>query len=363
MQEKTQSNRRLTITLHVMAWVIVLIIPRILSSTLGNGETGHLVHFYVNTLSYGLLFYISYLWVVPEFYFSERKWRYFVLSGSMIIIFCLSLWLINDFIFFDRVREEQIARALEQINDGRQDAHPPFRLFRLFNYFTSSVLIVGFSLGMGVLEKLRQNEKERKELEKEKLHSELAFLKNQVSPHFFFNTLNNIYSLIDTDTNEARETVHKLSSLMRYLLYDTSHEEAGLAEEIRFMKNYIDLMKLRISPKVDLQVVLPENPPDLKIPPLLFIPVIENAFKHGISYREQSFIHIHMSINSTRVTLSVSNSIRRGGESQQDGHNGIGLDNVRKRMELLYPKNHVLEVREEDGRFSVEIEIDTRTSS
>ncbi|MFZ5939905.1 MAG: sensor histidine kinase [Bacteroidota bacterium] len=359
MQLNTRSNRRLTVTLHILAWVLVLLIPSIVASTFGDGNNGHLIHFYINTLFYGFLFYLSYLWIVPRFYFGAKRWKYFAVSATLVLLFCLALWLINDFLFIDREREAQIARVMEEINKGKEGTAPPLKLFRLFNYFYSSILIVGFSLGMGVLEKLRQNEKERKDLEKEKLHSELAFLKNQVSPHFFFNTLNNIYSLIDTDTGEARETVHKLSSLMRYLLYDTAQENADLNDEIRFMKNYVDLMKLRISSRVDLQVDFPENIPELKVPPLLFIPVIENAFKHGISYRDPSFIHIRMSIRDKKVLFLVENSIRRANMPEVEGHSGIGLENVRKRVALLFPGSHRLDIREEEDRFSVEIEIDT----
>ncbi len=345
-----------------MAWVIVLIIPTLLINTFGNGDKRYLTHFYINTFFYGLLFYISYLWFVPKLYFSDKKWHYFAVSAVVIVIFCLALWLVNDFLFFDKEREEQIAKVMQELNRGNEDLRPPVRLFRLFNYFYSTILILGFSLGMGVLEKLRQNEKLRKDLEREKLHSELAFLKNQVSPHFFFNTLNNIYSLIDTDAEQARETVHKLSSLMRYLLYDTSYERADLQDEIRFMKNYIDLMKLRISSKVDLKVDLPENPPDLKIPPLLFIPVIENAFKHGISYREPSFIHITMTTDGSKVRFLLVNSIRKSNMPEVEGHSGIGVENVKKRVSLLFPGAHKLIIKEEGDEFIVDIEIDTSAS-
>lgn len=362
MPLNTSTRKRLTVTLHIMAWVIVILIPTILNNTFGDGDFKKNLHFYVNTFFYGLLFYLSYLWLVPRVYFGEKKWKYFAYSGMMVAIFCMILWLINDYFFYDKERAEQIARAIEELNDGKETVHPPFRLFHLLNYLYSSILIVGFSLGMGVLEKLRLNEKEKKELEKEKLHSELAFLKNQVSPHFFFNTLNNIYSLIDTDTDQAKETVHKLSSLMRYLLYDTVLERAELKDEIRFMQNYIDLMKLRVSDKVELKVDFPGSIPVLQIPPLLFVPVIENAFKHGISYREPSFIHIALSVQGKKVLFSVRNSIRKSSNAEVEGHSGIGLENVRKRVNLLFPGSHTLDIREEGDTFIADIEIDTSFS-
>src|SRR5665648_1160959 len=124
----------------------------------------------------------------------------------------------------------------------------PMKAFGFFNHFISSVLLSGFAIGLGVMDKLKQNEKKQKELEKEKLNSELAFLKNQISPHFFFNTLNNIYSLIGIDGPTAQDSVLKLSKLMRYLLYESEHGETMISSEIDFMSNYIDLCLLYTSP-------------------------------------------------------------------------------------------------------------------
>ena len=124
------------------------------------------------------------------------------------------------------------------------------------------------------------------------LNTELAFLKNQINPHFFFNTLNNIYSLVQINVGDGQKAILQLSKLMRYLLYDTDKGEQPLSREIEFMTTYIDLMKLRLSEKVSVTVVFPENFDNVLIPPLLFLPFIENAFKHGISYRKSSFIHI-----------------------------------------------------------------------
>ena len=154
------------------------------------------------------------------------------------------------------------------------------------------------------MEKLNQTEKRQKELEKEKLNSELAFLKNQISPHFFFNTLNNIYSLIGINGPTAQESVLKLSKLMRYLLYESEHGETMISHEIDFMNNYIDLMKLRLSSRVELKVDFPKEFSDFPIPPLLFVPFIENAFKHGISARDRSFIHITLKINNNQISFT-----------------------------------------------------------
>ena len=197
-------------------------------------------------------------------------------------------------------------------------------------------------------------------MEKEMLNAELALLKNQVSPHFFFNTLNNIYSLIQFDSQKAGETVHKLSKLMRYLLYDSDKNLTGLSEEIQFMKNYIELMELRLNEKVNLRVNLPEEPPLLMIPPLLFIPVVENAFKHGVSYREDSFIEIEMKTKGDELIFRTRNSVVSGNGEKPEEHMGIGLDNVRKRLNLLFPGTHKFRIEPGLHDFQVEIILDTK---
>jgi LytS/YehU family sensor histidine kinase len=203
-----------------------------------------------------------------------------------------------------------------------------------------------------------QNEKEKKELEKDRLNSELAFLKNQISPHFFFNTLNNIYSLVQINTDDAQQSILKLSKLMRYLLYETEHGNIQLSQEIEFMKNYLDLMKLRLTSKVDLKISFPEKYTDISIPPLLFIPFVENALKHGISYRDPSFVHIHLEMNNNQLLFTCNNSIASHTEHREEtSDSGIGLENIKKRLMLLFPDKHTLQINQADQTFQVQLKI------
>jgi LytS/YehU family sensor histidine kinase len=207
------------------------------------------------------------------------------------------------------------------------------------------------------MERHSQIEKLQKELEKEKLNSELAFLKNQISPHFFFNTLNNIYSLIGINAEDSQKAVLKLSKLMRYLLYESEKGDSKLSTEIEFMNNYIDLMKLRMNEKVALNVSLPADYDDRSIPPLLFIPFIENAFKHGISYREKSFIEISFLVTPDSLSFRCANSLFKSRDESDSGHSGIGLENVRKRLGLLFPGKHDLKINKTDSEFEVLLQI------
>lgn len=255
---------------------------------------------------------------------------------------------------------ESEERGPRSPNDLRRIFRPFFIPFQVYNYAVAALFFTFFSLGLKVMERQAGIEKRQKELEKEKLNSELALLKNQISPHFFFNTLNNIYSLIAINTEDSRDAVLKLSKLMRYLLYESEQGKTQLSNEIEFMINYIDLMRLRMSDKVSLSVEFPEKYENFSFPPLLFITFIENAFKHGISYRERSYINIALKIEHERLLFSCKNSIGKSPGENDEQYSGIGLDNVIKRLNLLFPGKYELNIDKNKKFYSVLLEIDIR---
>jgi hypothetical protein len=349
-------DNKIKLTLHVLAWIIVIIIPLYLVSAFGGGNLHRLYQFYVHTFSALVIFYLGYLWLVPKYFLHDRKKTYAIILTGFIIVTYFMIAFINDTILFDPVQDARFQEAMKKLSDN-ENFRAPMKAFGFYNHILASLLISGFAVGLGVMEKLKQNEKRQKELEKEKLNSELAFLKNQISPHFFFNTLNNIYSLIGSDGPAAQGSVLKLSKLMRYLLYESDYGETMISSEIDFMNNYIDLMKLRLSHKVELQVDFPEEFPDFPVPPLLFIPFIENAFKHGISYRDRSFIDIVMRITNDQISFTTENSIGKNSQTSDLQHSGIGLENVRKRLGLLFPGKHELRIEQDESIFRVELSI------
>ncbi|MFT3740762.1 MAG: histidine kinase [Breznakibacter sp.] len=346
--------------LHICAWASILVIPQYIIHTFGDGNGRSLTHFYVNTTIYGVMFYSNYLILTPKFYLNNRKWAYFGLTLLVIALLYTLQWLINDVWLFDPQKAKEIEEAFKAINKDKEYFKPPIQQFKLFMFTLAATLINGFALGLAVLQRLGENERTRKELEKEKLNSELAMLKNQLSPHFFFNTLNNIYSLVEIDGKRAQEAILKLSKMMRYLLYESEQGKTPLSHEIAFMENYIDLMKLRLSSKVELIVDFPYRYDDIEVPPLLLISFIENAFKHGISYREASFVHIVLQATSGKMTFTCENSLHKQVSSSEHDENrgGIGLENIKKRLLLLYPNTHRLEIGEDGRHFLVNLEIE-----
>ena len=242
-------KNRLSVLLHILAWLVLIILPQIIISLYSGSNNFISWGFYFNAAIFGIIFYINYLWLVPRFYLNDRKVLFFILTTALIICLYFLLDFTNQFTH-NPERERAIAESINQDFNERSFNRPPFKLMQIYGYSLLSIIIVGFSYGLRVIEKHSASEKRQKELEKEKLNSELAFLKNQVSPHFFFNTLNNIYSLIEVNTNDAQEAVMKLSRLMRYLLYESEQGITLLKHEINFMKHYIDLMRLRFRQKL-----------------------------------------------------------------------------------------------------------------
>jgi len=215
--------------------------------------------------------------------------------------------------------------------------------------------MIFLSLGLRLLERQSKIEKIQEEAEKAKLNAELAFLKNQISPHFFFNTLNNIYSLIDRSTEDSKNAVIKLSRLMRYILSESGQENRLLCDEIDFMNNYIDLMRMRIGSKTRLDINLPDECKDLYIPHLLFISLIENAFKYGISVQDESFINISLYCEKNNIRFRCENSLPEINNGTIFESSGIGLENLKKRLSLLYPGRHELTINKTRNKFEVNL--------
>lgn len=203
-----------------------------------------------------------------------------------------------------------------------------------------------------------EEQKKRGVMEREKLRAELSALKQQINPHFLFNSLNSLYGMaFENEDEETAEGIAKLSTMMRYLLYETNAEEVSLTKELEYLKNYIDLQKMRVSSQVDVQFEVKGNPSGHMIPPMLFQPFIENAFKYGISQLRPSQIKIDFLIEPNKLVFRTQNT-RHPVIQSQTQHKGIGIKNVKKRLGLLLKSRHRLEVINGDNFFSILLEID-----
>jgi LytS/YehU family sensor histidine kinase len=203
--------------------------------------------------------------------------------------------------------------------------------------------------------------REKAQIEREKMAAELSFLKSQMNPHFLFNSLNNIYSLAERGSDKTGEAVLMLSSLLRYMLYGSNNGKTELSKEIECIENYIAIQKLRIPAREDITIGLTINAGDLnsRIEPLILLPFVENAFKHGISNNQRSEVLIDIDINKQELDLTVRNTKKQKTDLNNSvvTESGIGLRNIKRRLELLYPERHALSIEDSKDYFEVNLRI------
>jgi len=199
-----------------------------------------------------------------------------------------------------------------------------------------------------------KSEKQREELKVEKLNAELKFLKSQINPHFLFNCLNTIYSLAHKQSAQTEHAILKLSTIMRYMIYESNEARVLLSQELKYLHDYIEIQRLRLPNDIQINYRLNGTADGLKIEPMLLVPFVENAFKHGISYTEDSFIDIDIATTEDMIRLTVKNSHFKERVAERGG---VGLDNVLKRLELLYENEHEINIRETENQFIVDLKI------
>lgn len=222
--------------------------------------------------------------------------------------------------------------------------------------FFGGLLLMGMNLGVKLYFRSQEATKAITQIEKHALERQLQYLKYQVNPHFFMNTLNNIHALVDIDPERAKASIVELSKLMRYVLYEGNNRLTPLSREVQFLRNYVQLMSMRYTGNVSISLDVPEVLPDSMLPPLLLVIFVENAFKHGISYRTKSFVEISLQPHGDRLLFSCRNS-RPEIKHDENMKGGVGLSNVRRRLDLLFPGNYTLDIKEQEDTYTVHLDI------
>ena len=235
----------------------------------------------------------------------------------------------------------------------------PFHFHLLFKLMLA-ILTMGLNVAISLLFTYTRDQAARKELENRRLQEELKYLKQQISPHFLMNVLNNIHEMTEENVKEAQDMILELSYMMRYVLYESEKDMTTLSSECRFISSYIALMKHRyVEDFVTVNTDLHEDTSDdISIPPLIFISFIENAFKHGISYSSQSFIDISLHVKESGIIFTCRNSMPA--ERKQSSESGVGLANVRRRLDLLYGDGYSLDINKDNNTYSVTLTIPDR---
>ena len=329
-QSLTSARRPLEALIHIIGWGIMFGFPFFFVER-ENGNINWMAYLRHSAvpLSFMIAFYVNYFLLVPRYLFQSQTKRYITYNILLLCVIGLMLHLWRSLTFDPSF-----------VPKPHRSGGPPGWLFFVRDML-SLVFTIGLSAAIRMSARWTQAEAARKEAERNRSEAELKNLKNQLNPHFLLNTLNNIYALIAFNSDKAQEAVQELSKLLRHVLYDNQQTFVPLEKELDFIRNYVALMRIRLSPQVKVSLHLAtDSGNSLLIAPLLFISLIENAFKHGISPTAHSFISIAITGNADgTVRCEILNSNHPKTEQDKSG-SGIGLEQVSKRLELIYPRHY-----------------------
>ncbi len=312
--------------LYFLVWSMALLVP-ILNSKMMSEEHVYLVNIltvWSKLLPYIFIFIVHNAILAPKLFLRRHYVSYLLVSAALLSAMFLGV--------------EYYQESIRTIPYGSNDMyviHGKASFTDLAWYWNVllGLFMFGANSAIKMMFKSIQDDQKIMALERHSLRAEMDYLKYQINPHFFMNTLNNIHALIDIDSEAAKETVIELSKMMRYVLYDSENAETNIQNDIHFIENYIKLMKIRYTDDVDVEFSAGTIPAGVKVPPLIFIVLVENAFKHGVSYNEPSFVKINISYDGKFVTCDVRNSRHK---REKTSASGMGLENVRKRLDLLF---------------------------
>lgn len=283
---------------------------------------------------YAAVFYLNYLWLIQSFFFKRKFFVFVVINIVLVLVIMLvkTPWI-------DRLFMGPMPIPVKGFGGGPPPNEPLRGITGLFvvKDWISNIIPVFMALIVAFIQRWIGDEKRQSQIQNEQLQSEIHLLRYQLQPHFFFNALNTIYALTEVDPKQAQVTIHGFSKLMRYMLYESDKPTVSLSDEMDFIENYIQLMRLRLPATTEVVTNFPEVAKrNGMVIPMVFLPLVENAFKHGVSASQASTIVFELEIMTNSIVFKSSNSNHSVSDEQGSG---IGLENLRKRLELSYPNS------------------------
>jgi LytS/YehU family sensor histidine kinase len=316
-------NKHLAGACHMALWAFLFLSPM----TYWRGTGLNIMHYLMTCMTplfQMIVFYLNYMVLAPKF-FESGKHRYDVMINVVLLL------VLGTILHFWMVYVNSIYVPANNV---------PLDTFGTLSYIARNSLnlaiFAGGATALAVARRWVTTDQKLKETEAARAQVELRNLRSQINPHFLLNTLNNIYALTAFDTARAQEAIMQLSRLLRHMLYDNQEVSVSIRDEIQFLENYVSLMKIRLADTVDVKFDVNYESADIKVAPLLFISLIENAFKHGISSTEPSYIHIKLNATHQQIEFQLTNSNHPKTSEDHSGH-GIGLQQVQRRLDLSYP--------------------------
>ena len=319
-------NKRIQILIHVAVWLVMFLSPMMFINH-GRGITSsQFLVMCTVPLSFIVVFYMNYLWLTPH-HFTRGHHRFYIVVNAVVIVI-LGIWVHLWVTYMHTLYDPDFRETDHWLTIG-------FILRDIFNLTIAAAVATTIRLAM----RWQKAETARKDAEAAQMDAELSNLRSQINPHFLLNTLNNIYALTAFDQSKAQDAIQELSKMLRYILYDCQEPMVPLKDEVSFLENYVNLMRLRLPETVEVTFQSSVVNPQMAVAPMVFISLVENAFKHGISPTEPSFVHIDIQADQQQITCDISNSNHPKTAADHSGH-GIGLQQVQRRLELAYPKRY-----------------------
>lgn len=370
MEKITATPSRVKITAHLIGWLVFFIAPVILSPGRDMmayfSEPGIFISLILRNLFLMLLFYGNLFYFTPKFFTTGRFSVFFIIVGLMILIIGTMNFFIHE-ILNGPFHEMGDRPPLPPENFSRRPPAgdfgpgPPHRLMLASPYFSSlliTLLVATASTLLVLWNNLMQAKVDEQERTLQKVAAELSMLRLQISPHFLFNTLNNIRWLVRSGSEQAEPALVKLSQLLRYVLYQTNAERVSLIKEVEHLQDYIELQKMRLPENTVVRFIITGNLHNQQIVPLLLIPLVENFFKHG-DFKEHSDSRLELKVEGSQLNLITVNKIleKSSTENKDLEESGIGVENVKRRLALHYPGLHELKQEVENGYYFVRLGI------
>ncbi len=327
-------------TLYFLVWVLVFIAPfmnaGLMSEEIANPRVSLLA--LLKILPFMSLFLFNHLLLFRYLHRGRFRWLYYVVVVVLVV-----------FLF-----------SMIEIYEQQNSLKPDFiglAVFPWWGNIIAGALMVGANNAISTLYRNMQRDEDEERLQRQNLQAEMYYLKHQINPHFLMNTLNNIHALVDIDGDAAKQAVIQLSDMMRYVVYGAGGDVISLKRDLKFIEDYIELMRIRYTDDVKILYNKPEQlSSTIEIPPLIFIVFVENAFKHGVSYDNDSYVYINIQCEEGYVVGCFENSVNLNNQKSKPG---IGLENVRKRLDLIYDTRYELNVEDTGSNYCVTLKIPT----
>lgn len=350
------TEKKQEVVIYGILWGIVfLLVPAVIVlqglSNDPNFQMKEIFRIWLGILPFFLLFFVHDLLVAPLLLEKRKAGLYAVAVAALLIVF-------GGYVWNSRPVPPERPLSMERPDGGRMSPPPGgerrpsgrMPLTPELMRFMLGLLMLGVNLGVKYFLKAQRSERMMRQMKAENLEHQLETLRYQINPHFFMNTLNNIHALVDIDPEQAKVSIEEFSKLMRFILYEGDRPTIPLSRELEFLRHYVTLMKMRYDDTVRISLSLPEDVPSAEIPPLVLGSFVENAFKHGISYEKPSFVRVSVSVEDGRIAFKCVNSRQ---SAEQVRSHGVGLSNVRGRLDLLYGDGYTLHIDQNDEVYDI----------